>query len=603
MCGIVGYVGKNKNALPVLFDGLKNLEYRGYDSAGVAYRNGNKVDIVKENGKVENVKSKVDFTIKSNLGIGHTRWATHGVPNVINSHPHKVGKITVVHNGIIENYEELRLNLIKTGYQFKSETDSEVACALIDKLYNEEKDMIKALNKCRNLLHGSYALGIICDDELDVLYAIRKDNPLIVGLGDNENYIASDVPAILKYTNKYILLDNDDIVKISSDNFEVYGLKLQSIKKEIQTFKWSLETALKNGYDHFMLKEIHDQPQVIKDTIIPFVENGWDSLLKLMPNLKKYKKIDIVACGSAYHAGLVGKVLIEKYADVPVNVDIASEYRYKKLFFDKNTLVIIISQSGETADSLATLRIANQNKIDTLAIVNVVGSSIAREAKYVLYTRAGWEIAVATTKAYACQVALLGLIALNIAKTKNIIPDDYVNQIKNSIDGLVSKIKETINKDIYKEISNKIFNHDDVFFIGRGIDYPLVMEGTLKLKEISYIHSEAYPAGELKHGTLSLINDGTPVIVVITDEDIYEKTINNIKEVKARGAKVILIITESLNKDADFYDEKIVIPNVINIFQSLIAIIPMQLIAYEIAKIKKCDIDKPRNLAKSVTVE
>lgn len=603
MCGIVGYVGKNKNALPVLFDGLKNLEYRGYDSAGVAYRNGNKVDIVKENGKVENVKSKVDFTIKSNLGIGHTRWATHGVPNVINSHPHKVGKITVVHNGIIENYEELRLNLIKTGYQFKSETDSEVACALIDKLYNEEKDMIKALNKCRNLLHGSYALGIICDDELDVLYAIRKDSPLIVGLGDNENYIASDVPAILKYTNKYILLDNDEIVKISSDNFEVYGLKLQSIKKEIQTFKWSLETALKNGYDHFMLKEIHDQPQVIKDTIIPFVENGWDSLLKLMPNLKKYKKIDIVACGSAYHAGLVGKVLIEKYADVPVNVDIASEYRYKKLFFDKNTLVIIISQSGETADSLATLRIANQNKIDTLAIVNVVGSSIAREAKYVLYTRAGWEIAVATTKAYACQVALLGLIALNIAKTKNIIPDDYVNQIKNSIDGLVSKIKETINKDIYKEISNKIFNHDDVFFIGRGIDYPLVMEGTLKLKEISYIHSEAYPAGELKHGTLSLINDGTPVIVVITDEDIYEKTINNIKEVKARGAKVILIITESLNKDADFYDEKIVIPNVINIFQSLIAIIPMQLIAYEIAKIKKCDIDKPRNLAKSVTVE
>ena len=290
MCGIVGYVGKNKNALPVLFDGLKNLEYRGYDSAGVAYRNGNKVDIVKENGKVENVKSKVDFTIKSNLGIGHTRWATHGVPNVINSHPHKVGKITVVHNGIIENYEELRLNLIKTGYQFKSETDSEVACALIDKLYNEEKDMIKALNKCRNLLHGSYALGIICDDELDVLYAIRKDSPLIVGLGDNENYIASDVPAILKYTNKYILLDNDDIVKISSDNFEVYGLKLQSIKKEIQTFKWSLETALKNGYDHFMLKEIHDQPQVIKDTIIPFVENGWDSLLKLMPNLKKYKK-------------------------------------------------------------------------------------------------------------------------------------------------------------------------------------------------------------------------------------------------------------------------------------------------------------------------
>lgn len=603
MCGIVGYVGKNKNALPVLFDGLKNLEYRGYDSAGVAYRNGNKVDIVKENGKVENVKSKVDFTIKSNLGIGHTRWATHGVPNVINSHPHKVGKITVVHNGIIENYEELRLNLIKTGYQFKSETDSEVACALIDKLYNEEKDMIKALNKCRDLLHGSYALGIICDDELDVLYAIRKDSPLIVGLGDNENYIASDVPAILKYTNKYILLDNDEIVKISSDNFEVYGLKLQSIKKEIQTFKWSLETALKNGYDHFMLKEIHDQPQVIKDTIIPFVENGWDSLLKLMPNLKKYKKIDIVACGSAYHAGLVGKVLIEKYADVPVNVDIASEYRYKKLFFDKNTLVIIISQSGETADSLATLRIANQNKIDTLAIVNVVGSSIAREAKYVLYTRAGWEIAVATTKAYACQVALLGLIALNIAKTKNIIPDDYVNQIKNSIDGLVSKIKETINKDIYKEISNKIFNHDDVFFIGRGIDYPLVMEGTLKLKEISYIHSEAYPAGELKHGTLSLINDGTPVIVVITDEDIYEKTINNIKEVKARGAKVILIITESLNKDADFYDEKIVIPNVINIFQSLIAIIPMQLIAYEIAKIKKCDIDKPRNLAKSVTVE
>lgn len=601
MCGIVGYVGRKENALHVLIEGLKTLEYRGYDSAGVAYLDKNNINIIKEKGKIINLENKLNFKIKSSLGIGHTRWATHGEPNEINSHPHKVGKITIVHNGIIENYEELKNILKESGYTFKSETDTEIACALIDKLYSEKNDIIKVLDKCADLLRGSYALGVLCDDDLNTLYAIRKDSPLIVAIGNNENYIASDVPAILKYTNKYILLENNEIAKLTNDNVTVFK-NGKVINKDINTFDWNIEAAMKNGYDHFMLKEIHEQPKVIYDTVSTFFNNGIDSLIEKMPDFKKYTKINIVACGSAYHTGLTGKSLIERYADIPVDVEIASEYRYKKLFLDEKSLVIIISQSGETADSIAALRIANVNNIDTLAIVNVVGSSIAREAKYVLYTKAGCEIAVATTKAYSAQVAMLALIAFNIAYTKGLINDS--DEFMNELNHLVNKMNHLLdNIDEYLEVAKEICQVEHSFFLGRGIDYSLAMEGSLKLKEISYIHSEAYAAGELKHGTISLIEKGTPVIAIVTDQKIAEKTISNIKEVKARGAKVILITTEKLNKVGDYYDYKLVVPNTYILVQSLLTILPLQIIAYEVAKLRGCDIDKPRNLAKSVTVE
>lgn len=604
MCGIVGYVGKNKNALHVLIDGLNTLEYRGYDSAGVAYLDENKINVVKEQGKMINLENKIDFDAKSNLGIGHTRWATHGEPSIVNSHPHKVGKITLVHNGIIENYEDLKSILKQSGYKFKSETDTEVACALIDKLYSEKNDMVKVLDKCKDLLRGSYALGIICDDELETLYAIRKDSPLIIAVGINENYIASDVPAILKYTNKYILLDNNEIAKITCDNINIYGNKNKIIKKDIQTFEWNIEMALKNGYEHFMLKEINEEPQVINDTVQPFIQGGYKNILKKMPDFTAYEKIDIVACGSAYHTGLIGKTLIEKYADIPVNVEIASEYRYKKLFFDTKTLLIIISQSGETADSLAALRIAKENNIDTLAIVNVVGSSIARESKFVLYIKAGCEVAVATTKAYSAQVAMLSLIALNMAISRKKITTKLVKTIIESINDISEKMQKMLdNTSDYLKIAENIYQHKDIFFLGRGVDFALAMEGSLKLKEISYIHSEAYAAGELKHGTISLIEKNTPVIAIVTDESIAEKTISNIKEVKARGANIILITTSKLDKEADFYDYKIVVPVLNDFIQPLLTIIPLQLLSYEVAKLKGCDIDKPRNLAKSVTVE
>ncbi|NLM63522.1 MAG: glutamine--fructose-6-phosphate transaminase (isomerizing) [Mollicutes bacterium] len=603
MCGIIGYVGKKKNAIHVLINGLKALEYRGYDSAGIAYMENNKINIIKEQGKIKNLEEKIDFKIKSNLGIGHTRWATHGKPCVINSHPHKVGKITIVHNGIIENYEELKKILIQNGYSFKSETDTEVICALIDKLYNEKNDMIQVLDKCRNLLKGSYALGIINDDQPNTLYAIRKDSPLIIAIGENENYISSDVPAILDYTNKYILLDNNEIAKLTDSKIDIYNINNEIITKKIKTFEWNIEKTLKNGYDHFMLKEINEQPEVIKDTLLPYISNGYKSLLNNMPCFKNYEKIDIVACGSAYHAGLIGKYLIEKYADIPVNVEIASEYRYKKLFINNKTLVIIISQSGETADSLAALRKAKEHNIDTLAIVNVVGSSIAREAKDVLYIKAGCEIAVATTKAYSAQVAMLGLIALNIAKSKKKISNQKIDNFIQDIDTLINEMKKLLKNENYLKIAKNIYNKNNLFFIGRKIDYALAMEGSLKLKEISYIHSEAYPAGELKHGSISLIEEKTPVFAIVTDKSIAEKTISNIKEAKARGAEVILIITDELDREADFYDEKIVIPKINDLFQPLLSIIPLQLISYEVAKLRNCDIDKPRNLAKSVTVE
>ncbi len=589
MCGITGYIGKNKNAINVVINGLESLEYRGYDSAGIAYVLNNKVNIIKEQGKIVNLKNKIDFNIQSNLAIGHTRWATHGEPNQINSHPHSQGKFTIVHNGIIENYLELKQELIENGYKFKSSTDTEVACTYMDFIYSKNNNILKTLNEVSKVFRGSYAFGIICEDDLDNLYALRKTSPLIIANGNNENYIASDVPAILRYTNKYILLDDMEIAKINSDKVVVYNQNLEIVKKEILEFEGSFESSMKCGYEHFMLKEIHEEPSVFKNTINAY----FDGDFKNIPDLTKYNNIHIVACGSAYHAGLVGKYLIEKYANIPVYVEVASEYRYKHNFYDKDTLVILVSQSGETADTLASLRMVKEKNIDTLSIVNVVGSSIARESKYVIYTKAGCEIAVATTKAYLAQISVFALITMYLSNNKS-------KEILEEINNIPNLLEEIINID-YKNISSEIYQNQNIFFIGRGIDYSICMEGSLKLKEISYINSVAYQAGELKHGTISLIEKNTPVVALCTDDSLLEKTISNIKEVKARGAKVIFITTSDI--EGDFYDFKVNVPKVNELLQPIITIVPLQLIAYDVAKLNGCDIDKPRNLAKSVTVE
>ena len=597
MCGIIGYVGK-KNCIPILINGLKNLEYRGYDSAGIAFLNDNQIKIIKKQGRLMNLEKEIDNKYYSNLGIGHTRWATHGVANEINAHPHNVGDITLIHNGIIENYEGLRDELINHGYQIDTENDTKIACAYIDYLYKSNHDMLKTLSMLKEKFKGSYALGILVNGS-DKLYAIRKDNPLIVGVSNDGNYIASDVFAILNETNKYIVLDNNEVV-ILDNKINVYNDGVL-VDKKILTFNHKANEITKNGYSHFMLKEIHEQDNLSKKLIDMYLENK-DTIINKMPCFDKYDKIDIVACGSAYHAGMIGKSLIEEYGDIPVSVNLASEYRYKKLFLNDKTLVIAISQSGETADTLASVNIAKQNHADTLGIVNVVGSSIARVCDNVLYTNAGPEIAVATTKAYSMQVLMLSLIALNIGISKNLIDKVKLDYIINNYRLLPSKINEVINKN-YSDIAKQIYNKNDIFFIGRNVDYALAMEGSLKLKEISYLHAESYAAGELKHGTISLIEKGTPVIAIVTDDKIYEKTISNIKEVKARGANVILITNDKLDVNGDFYDSKIVVNNLHKLINSLITIIPLQLIAYEVAKMKNLDIDKPRNLAKSVTVE
>lgn len=597
MCGIVGYVGK-KNCIPILINGLKNLEYRGYDSAGIAFLNDNQIKIIKKQGRLMNLEKEIDNKYYSNLGIGHTRWATHGVANEINAHPHNVGDITLIHNGIIENYEELRNELINHGYQIDTENDTKIACAYIDYLYKNNHDMLKTLSMLKEKFKGSYALGILVNGS-NKLYAIRKDSPLIVGVSNDGNYIASDVFAILNETNKYIVLDNNEVV-ILDNKVNVYNDGVL-VDKKILTFNHKADEITKNGYSHFMLKEIHEQDNLAKKLIDMYLENK-DTIINKMPCFDKYEKIDIVACGSAYHAGMIGKCLIEEYGNIPVSVNLASEYRYKKLFLNDKTLVIAISQSGETADTLASVNIAKQNHADTLGIVNVALSSIARVCDNVLYTNAGPEIAVATTKAYSMQVLMLSLIALNIGISKNLIDKVKLDYIINNYRLLPSKIKEEINKN-YSDIAKQIYNKNDIFFIGRNVDYALAMEGSLKLKEISYLHAESYAAGELKHGTISLIEKGTPVIAIVTDDKIYEKTISNIKEVKARGANVILITNDKLDVNGDFYDSKIVVNNLHNLVNSLITIVPLQLIAYEVAKMKNLDIDKPRNLAKSVTVE
>ena len=604
MCGIVGYIGKDK-CQEVLINGLKELEYRGYDSAGLAYVFNDELIITKKKGKIIELE-KVLEKHHSNLGIGHTRWATHGVPSEINSHPHKSGKITIVHNGIIENYASIKEELIKEGVTFKSETDTEVAAALLNNLYSKTNDMLETMKLFEKKVRGAYALGIINDDDFNTLYAIKKASPLIVGIGNNENFIASDVPAILKYTNKYTTLNDGDMAIIKTNSINYYDINGKHIDKEIKTFEKELGDSDKHGYEHFMLKEIHEQPEVIKNTISPFLEDGINSLLDKMPDFSKYNKIIIVACGSAMHAGLVGKNKIEELANIPVEVEIASEFRYKKLFIDENSLVIAISQSGETADTLAAVKIAKEMKATTLGIINRVDSTIARNTDYVFYTKAGIEKAVATTKAYSAQIAILSLIALNIAIRNKLIDEIETNNIIESIKTLPTKIESLLTEEKIKEIkniANKLYQKEDMYFIGRNVDYALCMEGALKLKEISYIHSEAYAAGELKHGTISLIDEGTPVISIITDEKIAEKTISNIKEVKSRGANTILVTNEENNNNYDCIDNKIIIPTTHKLFEPILAVIPLQILAYEIAKLRGCDIDQPKNLAKSVTVE
>lgn len=581
MCGIIGYVGEKRFSIDVIIDGLKHLEYRGYDSAGIAYVKDNNVVIEREVGRISNLESVLKKDT-SHIGIGHTRWATHGKPTKENAHPHKVGNITLVHNGIIDNFMELKSTLMSEGYTFKSDTDTEVAAAYIDSLYKENNDMIKSLSICVNKFLGSYAFGIINELETDVLYALRKDSPLIIGVGENENFIASDVPSILKYTNKYIDIENDEIVKITKDKVTVYDKNCNIINKEISVFEGNANLVEKNGYETYMLKEIHEEAEVIKKT----------SEASIDFDITKYDEIDIVACGSAYHAGLVGKYMIEKLCNIKVNVCIASEYQYDKHFYKGKTLVIAISQSGETADTKKCVNIANDMGVDTLGIVNVKGSSIARICKHVIYTLAGPEIAVATTKAYLAQITTLILLAVKNSKEKINTED---------LQKLPYYIETLINKD-YTSLANMLYTKDDIYFIGRGIDYALCMEGSLKLKEISYIHSEAYAAGELKHGTISLISEGTPVIVVATSDELYLKTISNAKEVKARGAFVILVTDKEVINEG-VYDELISIPKVTEELRPILTIIPLQLISYEVAKLKGNDIDKPKNLAKSVTVE
>lgn len=590
MCGIIGYIGK-ESPVEILINGLKNLEYRGYDSAGIALKNDDEIEVIKSVGKIKNLEEKVKNKelIKSNLGIAHTRWATHGKPSEKNAHPHTVGRVTLVHNGIIENAQELRDKLHQAGINLQSETDTEVIAALIDKYYKDDEE--EAIIKTLDQLKGSYALGILFENS-NSLYAVRKDSPLIVGLGEEEHFIASDIAAIIDYTNKYLLLEEKEIAKITKD--EVVITKDQKrVSKEIQTTNLEKDAKDKCGYDHYMLKEIMEEPVVLEKTFEPYLNN-----LDNLPDLTDYEEIHIVACGSAMYAGMIGKTLLEEYANTKVEIDVASEYRYKNIIYDRKTLVILISQSGETADTIAAMRKAKENNVKTLAIVNVKTSTIARESDSKIFIEAGPEIAVATTKAYILQVGIMALLAYKTALRKNLVKEK--DKVLEEAKKLPRLIKEVLDRrDEFKKIAKEIYNKEDVFFIGRKIDYATSLEGSLKLKEVSYIHSEAYQAGELKHGTISLIEEGMPVFSIVTDDSIKEKTVSNIEEVKSRGAKTIIISNESWENQK----LQIVVPKVSEYFQPILIVPTLQLIAYETAKLRGCDIDKPKNLAKSVTVE
>ena len=600
MCGIVGSISAKTNIIPILLDGLKTLEYRGYDSAGLSYLKDGNLIINKVKGRVKDLENNIEKNSFSNIGIAHTRWATHGKVNEINAHPHNVGKITIVHNGIIENFSKLKHKLEDKGYQFKSESDTEIAAGLLDYYYKKYENIDKAIQKFMKKVDGSYAICMIINDDPNTIYVIKKDSPLIIGTGDDTNYIASDVPAILKYTKNYYILEDYEYGKVTADNITIYDKEGNILNKQLKEYQGSDLTSDKGIYEHYMLKEIMEQSTTIRKTVNPYI-NSIEDLLKL-PNLTKYERIDIIACGTAMHAGLTAKYLFEEYTNTKCEVFLASEYRYQNNFLNDKVLSIFISQSGETADTLAALKKVKEANCDTLGIVNVKESSIARILDKVLYTEAGTEIAVASTKAYTAQVALLSVLVLSHAyRTKSIKEEKILEILEEfrSITQILNPILE--NTQTYENIAKEIYKKNDAFYIGRGLDYALAMEGSLKLKEISYIHSEAYAAGELKHGTISLITKDTPVFASATNKHINAKTISNLKEVISRGANCYLITDEDI-KDNSF-KQIIKIKKISMFIKPLLTIIPYQLIAYYTAKLKDCDIDKPRNLAKSVTVE
>lgn len=608
MCGIIGYVGNDQQAVEVILDGLSKLEYRGYDSAGLAIVEEGRIFVDKKSGKLSNLKESLKEKVHfANIGIGHTRWATHGVPSDINSHPHCScdGKVAIVHNGIIENYSTLKSELIENGYKFISDTDSEVIAQLFSYFYNG--DLLETIKKVKDRLKGSYALGIIHEAEPEKIVCTRKESPLIIGIGKNSNFIASDVPAILKYTRDVIFLENDEIAILEREKVRVYDKNLNSIEKSINKIQWDMEQASKNGYPHFMLKEIEEQPEVVNKTLEFYTkEDGKEKLTDLFEKIdfSKVQEIDIIACGTAYYAGLQGANYLKKIANFKSNVEIASEYRYSDPIIDERNVVIFVSQSGETLDTLMALRLAKSKGAKTIAITNVVGSTISREADVVIYTLAGPEISVASTKAYTAQVITFYLLSLEISlKLNRITEDKYKNYILKA-HSLNGKIKEIFNsKEKIKGIAETIKDKKNGFYIGRGIDEKVAREGSLKMKEITYIHTEAFPAGELKHGTIALIENGTMVVVVATQEDMIEKIVSNIKELKARGAYIISITKNSYKDIREVSDKVLYISDIDDLLAPVLAVIPAQLFAYYTAVAKGLDVDKPRNLAKSVTVE
>ncbi len=611
MCGIVGYIG-NQQSSGILIDGLKRLEYRGYDSAGIAVHDGENINVVKSKGKLVNLVEKINKApVRGTLGIGHTRWATHGAPSDINSHPHISGDgtIAVVHNGIIENYIDIKNELIEKGYTFVSETDTETVAHLIDYYYKTGVGFVDAVYETLKRIEGSYALGVICKDFPDTLVAARKNCPLVIGIGKNENFIASDIPAILHHTRKVYFLDDMEFAVIKSDSIKIFNMDKNEVKKDIFNVEWDIDAAEKGGYEHFMIKEINEQPRIINELVsmrMPKDKNFIDmSGIKLKKeDINELNRIYIVACGTAYHAGLIGKTLIEKFTKIPVIADVASEFRYREPVIDEKTLLIVVSQSGETADTLEVLRIAKRNNARVLAIVNAVGSSIAREADDVFYILAGPEISVASTKAFTAQVVAMELIAFNMAIECGALSKEEFETIKSEFYCLDTKIGQILDEsEKIKALAEKYSKSRNVFFIGRGLDYVVSKEGSLKLKEIAYLHSEAYAAGELKHGPIAMIDDETLVIAILTQEKLFDKTLSNIKEVKARGASVIAIAMEGNNIAAGEADDIIYIPRAMWSIAPVLAAVPAQLFAYYMAYCLGTDIDQPRNLAKSVTVE
>ena len=606
MCGIVGYVGK-RNAQNVLLDGLEKLEYRGYDSAGVALALEGGIRVVKSKGRLAELRKKLELQAlaESRCGIGHTRWATHGEPSDVNSHPHSTPRVSIVHNGIIENYGILKERLMAKGYTFESETDTEVLVKLIDNCY--EGEPLKALHEALGMVRGSYALAVLFKDFPDTVFAVKRESPLIVGWGEGENFVASDIPALLKYTRKYSVLEEGDLAVVTAGSIQFYNEFAEPVEREVLTADWDMEAAEKGGYPHFMLKEINEQPAAITATVSPRVENGLPDLR--IPELsdevlRGIGTIHLVACGTAMHAGMVGKAAIEALARVPAEVDIASEFRYRNPILRPNDLVIIISQSGETSDTLAALKLAKSRGVPVLAIVNVVGSSIARAADHVLYTYAGPEIAVASTKAYTVQMCVLYLFAFRLALARGEQTEAEIHRLTAELLRASEVIKPRLaDCEQIKYLASRFVNTQSCFFIGRGFDYSLSLEGSLKLKEISYVHSDAYAAGELKHGTISLITEGVPVIALATQKQVYEKTISNAKETKSRGAKVLLFTTKEAVVPEGVADYVVRLDDYDDLLMPLQLIVPLQLFAYYMAVLRGCDVDKPRNLAKSVTVE